>query len=257
MPEMFLKPLTFFETVKAIIVFYGYVFKYLIGLVILASIAQGLVSIIMPANPTIGLAISVLASIVYIFFYAWILSHANGILMGSDPKVRESLKVAKSRFLQLVTLLALYLVLAFVLILFGMGMNLVGSVLGIPQIFGLLTLIIFIVIFTFLAFAMPSLIIDDEPAVKSFEYSIRLVWGHWWHLVGLFLLFVIPVITLSLGVMLLPSKNIFAITLYEFFVHIMTYPLMISLVLVIYHDLKTRKQIKSFKNLDEISHSHR
>lgn len=254
MTERFLKPLTFWQTIVEVLACYGHIFKHIIGLVILAAIVQAIVSILMPENPTVGLAVSILGSVVAMFFYAWILYHADSVLMERPETTKDALKVAKKRFLPLVTLLAIYIVMVLILGLFAFGMQMLGSVLHLGYLFAFISLCIFVFFFTLIAFAMPSLVLDGEPAFKSIEYSARLVWGHWWRVFALFMIFVLPVLVLSLGVMLIPSRNIFALTAYEFIYHILTYPLMIALILVIYHDLKMRKQMSSFKHLDDQSH---
>jgi hypothetical protein len=251
MTERIAKPMSFFEAVKEIAVFYVHVFKHIFFIVVLAALVQAGVSAFMPENPTIGLAISILASVVAMFFYAWILYHADNIYMNRGETIKDSLKVAKHRFLPLLGVLGIYLLVALVLGLFAYGLQLVGKMLGAQYFFGVIALALVLFVFTLLAFTMPSVIIDETPILKSFERSARLVWGHWWHTFGIILVYIIPVILVSLAILVLPSMNIFTMTLYEFIYHIITYPLMIALVLVLYHDLKARHQMEGFKQVAE------
>lgn len=252
--EKFNRPLSFWETVKEVLACYCHIFWRILGLVVIAAALQAFVSILMPENPTVGLAVSVLNAVIAMFFYAWILAHADNLLMNRPTTLRDSLRIAKERYLALLALLLLYIVIMMVLGLFAFGMQLAGSSLHIVYVFALITLCILIFIFTLIAFAMPAVILDQKPALKSFEYSARLVWGHWWRTFSIFMVFVIPVVLLSLVILILPTRNIAVISGYEFIYHIITYPLMIAVVLVLYHDLKTRKQIANVKHLDNQAH---
>lgn len=253
--EKFLRPLSIWETIKEVLTCYCHIFWRILGLVVIAAALQALVSILMPENPTVGLAVSVLNAVIAMFFYAWILAHADNLLMNRPATLHDSLKVAKDRYLALLALLLLYVVIMMVLGVFAFGMQLLGSTFHIVYLFALITLCFLIFIFTLIAFAMPAVILDQKPALKSFEYSARLVWGHWWRTFFIFMIFVIPVVILSLAILIFQTRNILVITVYEFFYHIITYPLMIAVVLVLYHDLKTRKQISNVKHLDERTHT--
>lgn len=249
MTEKILKPLSFFEAVKEIAIFYVKVFKHIFLLVVLASLLQAIVSALMPENPSVGLAISILSSVVAMFFYAWILYHANTVYLNEPVKPKESLNHAKKRFLPLIGVLLLYILLVAVLTAFAFALQLLGASFHIEYITIALVVLLFIFIFTLLALTMPALVLDNLSAYRSFEHSVKLVWGHWWRTFGLIIIFVVPIILLSLAVLLIPTRNILWITLYEFIFHILTYPLMISLIIVIYHDLKTRQHMVGFKHI--------
>lgn len=251
MTERIVKPLPFFVAVKEIALFYVHVFRYILGLVVLGALVQALVSLLMPQNPTVGIAISIFASLVSMFFYAWILYRAESVLMNRPETIKDALHVAKKRFLPLIGVLAVYVVLVVALVLFGFGMQYLGKLLHLTLFLTVISLAITIFIFTLLAFSMPTVILDSMPVFKSFEHSIRLVWGNWWRTFGIITIFIIPIVFLSLLVLLTPFRDIVSLTIYEFIYHIITYPLMVSLILVLYHDLKTRKQMEGFKQIVE------
>jgi hypothetical protein len=250
MTERIVKPLPFFQAVKKVASFYWHVFREIIGLVVLASLIQAIISLLIPQNPTVGLAVSLLGAVISMFFYAWIIERADSVLMNRPGTVRTALRVAKKRFLPLIGVLAVYIILAIVMFLFGYGMQILGNTLNALLIFAIITLCIGIFIFTLFAFTMPAVVLDLLPVFKSFETSVRLVWGNWWRTFLVFVIYVIPIILLSLLVWWL-SSNIFTLTLYEFIYHIIIYPLMVSLILVLYHDLKLRHQILGFKRVAE------
>jgi hypothetical protein len=248
MTEQVVKPLAFFEAVKHVILFYFHVYRHIIGLVVLASLAQAIVSLLMPENPTVGLAISVLDAIVSMFFYGWIIDRADIVLMNRQETTHDALKVAKRTFLPLMGVLGIYVFLMFVLTLFGFGMQILGTTFHGVSLFALITLLIAIFILMLFAFSMPAVVLDSLPVIKSFERSAKLVWGHWWRTFGVTAIFVIPIILLSLLVWSL-SNSIWTLSLLEFIYHLIVYPLMVSLVLVLYYDLKARYQMLGFKRI--------
>jgi hypothetical protein len=250
MTERIVKPLPFFVAVKEIAIFYVQIFKHILGLVALAALLQAFVSLLVPENPTVGLAVSLLGSLVSMFLYAWILYRADSVLMNRSETTHHALRVAKKTFLPLIGVLAVYLVLMIVLALFGFGMQMLGKLIHLTLLLTIATLGLVLFVLTLIAFTMPAVVLDRFPIFKSFEYSIRLVWRNWWRTFGIILIFVIPVGLLSLLIPLLPPRgNLAFITFYEFVYHMITYPLMISLILILYHDLKTRHHVEGFKHM--------
>lgn len=253
MTEKPTKTLTYFETIKEILELYGHSFKYIIWLVVLASLVQTVVSTLMPKNPVIGSAVSILESVVSMFFYAWILYQADSVYMKRTVSINDSLRVARKRFLYLLGLVLLYIALVLIVALFATGLYFIGQTLHIEYVLGAIGLLLFIYIISLLAFSMPALVLDGLTPFKSMMYSVQLIWKHWWRVFSLFILFLIPVFLLSLSILLLNTRNLWLITLYEFIFNIIMYPLMISLVLVLYHDLKERFQVAGFKHMTDRS----
>lgn len=245
------KPLPFLEVVKEVALFYVRVFKPILPIVLVASAIQAVVSLLAVVNSTIGLAVSVLGAVASVFFSAWILYHADSVLMNRPETKKDALHVAKKRFLPLLIVFVLYVALTVLIFLFGFGMQYLGKILHIEWVFALITLCVLFFIFTLLAFTFPLVVLENTPAFKSFEGSVKLVWRHWWHTFGVFMAFLIPVMLLSLSVLLLPTRNIVVITVYEYIYHVITYPLMISMILVLFHDLKARHQMEGFKHVVE------
>ncbi len=252
MTERFVRPLNFSEAIREVAKAYIHIFKPIIGIVLLAAIVQGVVSLIMPQNTTIGLSIAILANLLYFFFYAWILARGDSVLMNRAETNKDAMHLAKKRFIPVIGVFALYMVLLFILFLFGFGMQYLGNLLHITSLLALLTLAFFLFLFTLLAFTIPAVILDSMPVFKSFEYSARLVWKNWWRTFGVFLVYILPVVLLSLLIIYVVSyQNIVAITIFEFVFHVLVYPIMIAVTLVLYHDLKFRHNKLGFKRVVE------
>jgi hypothetical protein len=249
----FLKPLTFFGAVKEVALLYVHLFKPIVGIVLLAALVQVVVAIVTPQNPVVGGAISILGIIVNLFFYAWILYRADSILMNRPETIKDALRVAKKRFLYLLGVFVIYILLTLLLVLFAFGMQLLGSLLHLKILFAIITICLALFVFVLLTFSMPAVVLDQMPVLKSFEFSAKLVWHHWWHTFGVILIYLIPVVLLSFAIVFfLYTRNIFIITALEFIYHIITYPLMVALILVLYHDLKTGHQREAFKRVAEL-----
>lgn len=250
MTERVIKPLSFWVAIKEIANFYCRVFKHILGLVVIAALIQALISALIPENPVLAFTISLFGSIIAMFFYAWILYRADSVLMNRPEGVKDALQVAKKRFLPVLGVLAIYVAIVLLFILFGFGMQLLGNLLHVTWLMAAITILVLLFIMTLLAFTMPAVILDKMPVFKAFEYSVKLVWGHFWHTFGVMAVYLIPVILFSF-LMVFFTSNLVVITIYEFIYHIITYPLMISLILILYYDLKSRHNIEGFKHIAE------
>ncbi len=181
MTERMDRPLTFFKVIKEVGAYYLPVFKNIFWLVILASLFEAVVSGFSFYNRTIDLVLSLLALIVALFFYAWIIEQADSVIMNRPDTFKDSLHVAKRRFIHLLGVVALYIILVFILGVFVFGMQLLGKMLGVEILFALIGVLVWIYIFILLSFTVPAVVLDKLPILKSFEYSFKLVWGHWWY----------------------------------------------------------------------------
>lgn len=255
MTERMTKPLPFFKLMQEVASLYLHIFKQVFWLIFLAALIQAFVSIFMPQNPTLGLAISLLSLIVATFFYAWILHQADSIYMNRADSIQDSLHIAKRRIMPLLVVLFLYILLFLVLGIFGFGMQKLGTLFEAQKraeiIFAIISIAVLVYVLTFIAFTMPAVVLDSMSALKSFEYSVKLVRGHWWKTFGILLIAMIFVALISLGILNLPSRNIWVVTLYDFIADLIIYPLMVSVTLVLYHDLRARRQIQGFKHLSD------
>jgi hypothetical protein len=253
MTEQITVPTPFFKMIKKVAFFYVHVFKKIFWLVVLASLLQAVVPALIPEEPTVGLAVNILSALVLMFFYAWILARADSLLLGRVTEtIQDALQVAKKRFLSILGALVVYLVLAFAIVLLGIALHRLGTLWNIDFLMLLILAAIGIFFYILFFFSIPSIVLDRLPVLRGFEYSARIVRGHWWRTFGIIIIFIIPLIVLSLSILLLPTRNLGVITLYEFIFHIIMYPLVVSITLVLYHDLKSRRQMQMFKHVSEV-----
>lgn len=251
MPERNVTPLSFFKAVEEIALLYVHLFKYILFPVFLASLIQALVPLLTPREPTVGLAVSILGVLVLMFLYAWILHQADSVYMNRPATLRESLGVAKKRFLYVLGVTGIFVILIFILAAFVFALYRLGVLLGIDFAMFTLAAIVIVYIGVLLAFPIPATVLDNTPILRSFETSAKLVTGHWWHTFGIMIVYMIPIILASLAMVLLPTRNLFVVSLYEFVYHILAYPLFVAVTLVLYHDLKARHQMYAFKHVND------
>lgn len=249
MIEKFLSPLPFFREIKYIIHFYFHVFRYIFWLVLILALLQAFVPALAPLQPTVGLAIAVLSILAFTFFHGWALYRGDTILMGRDETMREAFHVVKKRFINMVIALFIYAILSLVFTFMVIALLRLGKLMGLDLAFFIIAIIFLLYVGVLLTFALPAIILDGASVIRGFETSARLVWRHWWRAFGIMVVFAIPIVLLSLGQILIAESNIIWTIIYEFIYHIITYPLYVSLLLVIYHDLKFRHHAESFKQI--------
>ena len=90
-------------------------------------------------------------------------------------------------------------------------------------------------------FALPLIVLEKNGVFKSFENSVKLVWGSWWFTFGILLIVHFVVIAIGLLVTsIIPSRDIIILALWNFIFSIFAYPLIISTTLTLLHHLKLR-----------------
>lgn len=252
-------PQSFFSLLGECIANYSKVFKPVWRWVLLAVALSLIGSFLIKFNPYVGWAVYVLVLLANLFIFGVMLHLSHTALLGNVPNTQESLTVAKKRYL---SLLGVYLIFVLVSVLLGfvdyaifslgnlVNLKIVFTILGIVA--GLITLLVIFLLF----FAFPIVILEKLGVFKSYEKSIKLVWGNWWRIFGiilivyiilvavLFVLFIVPII----GFVMLSSAKafppfgtlIFYITLYAI-AQILAIPLYLSTILTVLNDLKLRK----------------
>ena len=105
-----------------------------------------------------------------------------------------------------------------------------------------------------LSFAFIAIVLDDESALAALKRSHRLVWGNWWRTLAVVSVPVVIVMILYLGlgiafgVTLVKSEGkpaidmLITLNLTEAAIGGITAPLIYSIMIVQYHDLKLRKE---------------
>lgn len=249
MKDKILSPIPFFRMLKLIPKFYFYVFPHIIWIVVSLAVLQALVPLFSPVKPSVGLAITILSIIVFMFFHSWALYHADNILMERGETVWQSLKMVKHRFVNILGAIFLYLILSLALGLMMYSLVRLGALFRADILFFVISVIIITYLAVIFAFTIPAIVLDGASILGGFELSARLVWGHWWRAFGIMFIFSIPIVLLSLGVVLFTSDNLLIITIYEFIYHIIMYPLFVAFTLILYHDLRFRHQSEGFKKV--------
>ncbi|MGH2920122.1 MAG: hypothetical protein ACRDLS_16205 [Solirubrobacteraceae bacterium] len=174
--------------------------------------------------------------------------------LAQRPDWRESLRFAVKRFPQMVWIYVIYMT-AFVVgvIVLVIPMALIATV---PVIVvGAITMIgLFVWLYVVWSFAIPALLVEDVRGVKALKRSYELVSGRWWQTFAIMVLgFMLAYVTSSVvqgvfvGVILVgvDSSSLLAwliLGLAGFVSLLITTPFQAALLLVIYFDLRVRKE---------------
>lgn len=270
MTEKITKPLSASQAIKETFANYGGVFKrifWLVALLTFLNIVVSLIASFFAPESAVAITIFLLFAIVSLFFTAWIFAHGDHYFMQEAPDYKASLKVARKRFLPLIGLTLLYIVLLGILFLFGYGLYLFGKTIHIETIMLVLIYLIGFFVIYLLVFSVPAVVLDDMSPLKGMIYSAKLVWKHWWHVFIVFFVALIPLLLVNflggflagfLGVAFKNSPHwimFFVVFLLQFIVTIVTYPLMLSALLVLYHEMKARFQHTEFQHMVDRSKS--
>lgn len=267
MNERITQPLSTGQAIKEIFANYGGVFKSIFWLVTLMSVVAIVGSLFVPLifglrshNPVsvytlLGtISFFTLLAIISFFFYGWMLDYANNYLMQEPRDYKASMKVATKRFLPLIGGLFLYFLLAGIFYFLAFGVIRVGQGHHFDWLLVVIVVLIVLAILLLPMFLAPAIVLDGMSPLKSMIYSAKLVWKNWLHVLLVLLVLVIAVFLLNfiggffIGFFGALFKNNPLVPLLvniavQFLLLILTYPLIISATLILYHELKARERI--------------
>jgi hypothetical protein len=120
---------------------------------------------------------------------------------------------------------------------------------------GLILLVIpGIILMLSLSFGFFAIVLDDDSALAGLKHSHRLVWGNWWRTLTVVSVPVVIVMVLYIGLVTVFGVSVFmsggqassdaliTVSLVEAAIGGITAPLMYSIMIAQYHDLKLRKE---------------
>jgi hypothetical protein len=105
-----------------------------------------------------------------------------------------------------------------------------------------------------LSFGFFAIVLDDDSALQGLNHSHRLVWGNWWRTLTVVSVPVVIVMILYIGLITVFGVSVFmsdgqassdaliTVALVEAAIGGITAPLMYSIMIAQYHDLKLRKE---------------
>lgn len=238
-------PTGFFRLLANCFAGYGTVLRTTWYLILLFSLLVDLVpAIVTRLNYYVGATVLLLMVLAGLFINAIILHLCHTVFSGNPPNFSESNKVAQARYLRF---LGGYVVLVATVVLIGVfdyGLISLGTVTGMKLLFSVLSAIavlFFLFVLFLIYFALPLIIVGNRTVLKSYENSMRLVWGNWWRtFIILFIVNAVVIVIGVLGVGLLP-KDILIFGIWNFIWHFFAYSLIISTTLMLLRDLMLRK----------------
>lgn len=237
------KPLSLLNLLKAILLSYFKIFPHIIGLVVLSSIGH----LVIPFFAMNNIAFAGVASVGFLlltwFLYTAIISKAKVVLLGGDMTLSEAFRLAKRRYLWILASNMIFFGIGAILMLVIFALNLIFDLVNLHPVYLTLSMVISVIIFIYLYFAIPEIALEKITTIPAFEKSVRLVKHHWWR--TFFVLGCVGAVILgfeALGVLFTGKDRMVLFTGYHFAVQLFFYPLIISATLLLLNDLKLRSE---------------
>lgn len=220
-------------------------FKRVIGISVLAALSIYVPGLIvgvggaLGGEPTKGLVIGLLVPALvvclglYLVLYLAMLHRVGSIAQGRDPGFRASVRAGAGRLLPVLGASLLYF------------LAMVGGT--------LLFIVPGIILMVSMAFYSLCILFDGDGVFESLSHSHGLVWGNWWRTTVVYTVVVIVymVLYMAIGLPLAfvddlvfdsqAGQGLFAM-LGDIAASVITFPLMVSVFFVVFHDLKLRKE---------------
>jgi hypothetical protein len=175
------------------------------------------------------------------FFYTAILAKAKAILSNEKISTQQAFQLAKERYLWILGSNIIFFTVAIFLVLTIFTLNVIFDLTNLHPMYLILSVMISLVIFVYLYFAIPEIASEKISLFNAFERSIRLVRHHWWHTFIVLGFFAAVILGFeALGILFTGKNRMILFTAYHFLLQLLFYPLIIAATLVLLNDLKLR-----------------
>ena len=236
------QPLSIIALLFNVLKSYCIIFPGALGLVIISSLVHLILPPLFLRNSTFA-GIAAIAFVFLIWFlFSAILKKANTRLLGGYMSTKEALRIAKHRYLRVLGSNIVFLSMGLFILLIIFSLNLIFNLVHLHPVFLMLSVTISTIIFVYVYFSVPEIVLHKISILKGFENSVRLVRRHWWRtfIILAFLGFAILGCE-ALGILFTGQHRLFLFTGYQFLLQVIFYPLLISTTLVLLNDLKLRQ----------------
>lgn len=240
-------PLSLFKLIGASLRAYPAIFPSIALLVILSASLHLIVPWILLNNIFIGGVVLLAYVLITWFLFTAVLTLADSVLQ-YDHKLtlKSAFAIARQRFLFVLASNIVFFAIGLFVILFEYALDLFFDLVHQYPLFVVASLIINVVIFVLLYFAIPLIIIDRMRIFAAFERSVKIVRGNW--LRTFIVLAFMGAIILgfeALGILFTGQQRMLLFTFFHFFMEIIFYPLIIATTLILLNDLKLRFALKA------------
>jgi hypothetical protein len=185
----------------------------------------------------LGLGV-LIAMIFYLWFYLAAVCRIGGIAYGQDLSLRDCIATGLRRLFPVIVASILY------------GLAMLGGF--------ILFIIPGLILWLTLAFYALCIVLEGDGILESLKHSHRLVWGNWWRtaIIGTVVLIVYYVISLAIEIPFLVLSQVMIdpeaggpeivesllSVIGSILSGVITFPLMASVFVAVFHDLKLRKE---------------
>lgn len=235
------RPLSLFKLLILTLSSYIKIFPHIIGLVALSSIGHLVIPLIFLQNPAIAGVITIGFILLTWFLFTAIIARAKVVLLGGKMKLGEAFRLARSRFLWMLGSNIVFLAIGAFLMLITFTLNLMFDLVHLHPFYLAISALIHVVLFVYLYFSIPEIALENATTLKAFKKSVQLVRHHWWRtFIALALVGMAILGGEALGILFTGKDRMLLFTGYHFALQLIFYPLIISVTILLLHDLKLR-----------------
>lgn len=241
------KPLSLFKLIGTSLRAYPAIFPSIFLLVLLTASLHLIIPWILLNNIVIGSVILLAYILITWFLFTAVLALADSVLRdGKAMTFKSAFAVARQRFLIVLASNIVFFAIGLFLILFEYALDLMFDLVHQYPLFVVVSVLINVIVFVLLYFAIPLIIIDRMRIFAAFERSVKIVRGNWWR--TFIVLAFIGAIILgfeALGILFTGQQRMALFTFFHFFMEFIFYPLIVATTLVLLNDLKLRFAAKT------------
>lgn len=236
-------PSSLFRLIKTIIIAYPAIFPQIIGLVAISSLAHLVIPPLFIQNPAFAGVAFVGFVLLTWFLYTAIICRANIALLGGHLTLKQSFRLAKQRFLYVLGSNIIFFVIGVFVLLAEFALQLAFDLLRLHPVYLFISIIIDVIIFVYLYFAIPEIALEHTSILEGFKKSVRLVKTHWWRTFIILALISAMILGVeALGILFTGKSRLLLFTGFHFLQQLIFYPLIISATVVLLNDLKLRQE---------------
>lgn len=235
------QPLPLFPLILKTLSSYLKIFPHVFWLVVFSSVGHLVIPFLVKEN----LAYASVAMVGFIFLtwflFTAIIAKAKTILLGGDMQFSEALRIAKRRYLWVLSSNVIFFAIGAFVMLVIFTLNRIFDLISLHPFYLVLSIIISVVIFVYLYFAIPEIALENKPAFPAFKASVRLVRHHWWRTFIVLALVGAAILGFeALGILFTGKDRMMLFVGYNFALQIAFYPLIITTTVLLLNDLKLR-----------------
>lgn len=239
------QPFSFWSLLTQIVLAYPKVLKEVFVLSAVASAYHLVLPWIYFKNQTVAAVCLLGAALLIWFLYTAVICRADVVIKGGHMSYSAALKLARNRFLSVMTSNLAFLGIGALAFLVEFTLDRIFDLFTNYPISLVVALFINVYVFVITYFAIPLIALDNRRALDAFAFSVQLVRYRFWRVLILLGLSVLPFLGFeALGIFLTGLYPMLLLTAGHFVLQLFLFPLIVTTTLFLMYDLKLRLSIR-------------